>query len=351
LPPRVWIVRGGREGDYEEPALVTKHALLGWKNLPSLSGATTAKAVRDAIEHAMPDAPPGRVTNYLGQFHAFRNVMRVGDLVVMPRKHAGQVAVGQITGDYQTPGPACEGEYVAGHARPVLWLRPDAPKEALADDLLTALSSRTTVAEIKATDAFARLLALAKTGQDPALTPLAGGTSQADESVPVTAAASADLDQLARDQIAKLVGAVFHGHNLARLVAAVLEADGFRTRVSPPGPDMGIDIVAGRGDLGFEHPWIVVQCKSGSHVTDLPTFHALVGAVTNTKADHGLLVSWGGFTKAVWQQLSMQYFKVRLWDSAALLDAVLRVYDRLPADIRKELPLKRTWTLVLEAEE
>lgn len=114
---------------------------------------------------------------------------------------------------------------------------------------------------------------------------------------------------------------------------------------------MGIDIVAGRGDLGFESPRIVVQCKSGSQVADLPTFHALVGAVTNTDADHGLLVSWGGFTKAVWQQLSTQYFRVRLWDKEALLDAVLRVYDHLPADVRKELPLKRTWTLVLEREE
>jgi predicted Mrr-cat superfamily restriction endonuclease len=30
---------------------------------------------------------------------------------------------------------------------------------------------------------------------------------------------------------------------------------------------------------------------------------------------------------------------------------MLRVYDRLPEDIRKKVPLKRTWTLVLEAEE
>ena len=217
--------------------------------------------------------------------------------------------------------------------------------------MLAAPSSRRTIAEARAVDVVDRLLAFAATGQDPALAFAAGGAAPADEAAPVEATASADLDQLARDQIAKLVGAVFHGHDLARLVAAVLEADGFRIRISPPEPDMGIDIVAGRGDLGFEHPWIVVQCKSGSQVADLPTFHVLVGAVTNTKADHGLLVSWGGFTKAVWQQLSTQYFRVRLWDSAALLDAVLRVYDRLPADIRKELPLKRTWTLVLEAEE
>ena len=33
------------------------------------------------------------------------------------------------------------------------------------------------------------------------------------------------------------------------------------------------------------------------------------------------------------------------------MDNLLRVYDALPEDIRAELPLRRTWTLVMEAEE
>jgi restriction system protein len=42
---------------------------------------------------------------------------------------------------------------------------------------------------------------------------------------------------------------------------------------------------------------------------------------------------------------------VRLWDSDDLLEAMLRVYDCLPEDIRRKVPPKRTWTLVLEGEE
>jgi restriction system protein len=36
-------------------------------------------------------------------------------------------------------------------------------------------------------------------------------------------------------------------------------------------------------------------------------------------------------------------FRIRLWDEEALLDAMLRVYDRLPDAIRRDLPLKRVW--------
>lgn len=199
VKPRVWVVRGGSDGGYEEPALASGHALLGWANVGSLGGATTAAAVRELIEAAMPGEPAARISNYLGQLHAFRNAMRVGDLVVMPRKQAGQVAVGRITGDYQAPGPVFGDAPVGGHARPVAWLRPDGAREGLADDLLAALSSRKTVAEIKAVDALDRLLAFAQDGQDPTLAPVTVGPASADGAAPVAAAAVADLDQLARD--------------------------------------------------------------------------------------------------------------------------------------------------------
>ena len=36
-------------------------------------------------------------------------------------------------------------------------------------------------------------------------------------------------------------------------------------------------------------------------------------------------------------------FQIRVWDSADLIDALMRVYGSLPADIRSELPLKQIW--------
>ena len=64
-------------------------------------------------------------------------------------------------------------------------------------------------------------------------------------------------------QVRDYVERNFHGHALSDLVAAVLEAEGYRVSVSPPGPDGGGDILAGNGPMGFESPRICVQVESG----------------------------------------------------------------------------------------
>jgi len=42
------------------------------------------------------------------------------------------------------------------------------------------------------------------------------------------------------------------------------------------------------------------------------------------------------------------FFEIRLWDSGDLVDVLLENYERLPEDLKAELPLKRIWTLVPE---
>ena len=81
---------------------------------------------------------------------------------------------------------------------------------------------------------------------------------------------------------------------------------------------------------------------------DQPTLQGLIGSTQDTQSDHGLIVSWGGYTNAVRRRINELYFRVRLWGRDELVDNLLAHYDRLPEDIRAELPLKRTWTLVLE---
>jgi restriction system protein len=108
-----------------------------------------------------------------------------------------------------------------------------------------------------------------------------------------------DLAELARDQIERKIASTFTGHDFTRLVSEILKAQGYQVNVSPPGADNGIDIVAGQGTLGFDAPRLVVQVKSGSINTDQPTLQALIGAVQDAHADHGLLVSWAGFKRTV----------------------------------------------------
>lgn len=66
------------------------------------------------------------------------------------------------------------------------------------------------------------------------------------------------------------------------------------------------------------------------------------------KADQGLLMSWGGFNSPVIKEARQSFFSVRLWDADDLVEALLKNYDRIPEDLKSELPLKRIWALVPE---
>ena len=128
----------------------------------------------------------------------------------------------------------------------------------------------------------------------------------------------------------------------------MLSVEGWVTKLSPPGPDGGVDILAGRGSLGLDGPRLCVQVKSQQSPADVTLYRTLQGTMHAFSAEQGLLVCWGGFNRAVLQAAKQGHFTVRLWDSSDLVGAIYRNYDRLPADIRAELPLKRVWTLVAE---
>ena len=160
--------------------------------------------------------------------------------------------------------------------------------------------------------------------------------------VPMTADTLMEQSEaLIRDRIAQR----FKGHRLAGLVAALLETQGFHARLSPPGVDGGVDILAGRGPLGLDPPRLVVQVKSQDSKLDVRVLRELSGVMSRFQADQGLLVGWGGFNQAVRAEALGDYFRVRLWDADDLVRAVERDYSQLSPAIRAEIPLRQVWAL------
>jgi restriction system protein len=153
------------------------------------------------------------------------------------------------------------------------------------------------------------------------------------------------LEERAEDEILKFIQATFKGHGLARLVAAVLRAQGYKTKESPPGPDGGVDILAGSGPLGFDHPRLCVQVKSGAIAEGRTTFDQILGVMSKYRCEHGLLASWSGFTKPTILDARNDFFKVRLWDQGDIVSELLKVYELLDPEIKAELPLKRIWVM------
>ncbi|MFB9433518.1 restriction endonuclease [Streptoalloteichus tenebrarius] len=281
--------------------------------------------------------------------------MNIGDLVVMPLKSSPHVAIGRVTGNYTYL--ADEEGRDRRHVRPVQWLTVDVPRTVVKQDLLHSLGAFSTVCEISRNDAAWRLQRLAEDGTDPGARTAVSNTGKAPRPVPGdgddevldSSQLDIDIERYAMDRITSRTIEVFAGHRLTDLVAAILEAEGMRCEVSPPGPDHGVDIVAGTGVLGLGAPRLVVQVKSEATAVGLPVVQQLLGAMTAQGADQGLLVAWGGITRQARQHLASQRFAIRIWEAGDVLDRLFRHYRGLPADIQADLPLKQVWTLVEEA--
>ena len=342
--PKVYLARAGRNGEDEDVALENGIAIIGFREVPDLANAMDHDSVAELVSRALPDRKPRAQLNFARQLWAFAGRMQEGDIVVLPRKLTSQIAIGRVTGQYRYEKVNSH----LRHTRPVKWLRPELPRTAFKQDLLYSFGAAMTVCNISRNDAVRRVQAVLQGKPDPGSGALSkkatvASTSEDDQTEEVP-----DLAQLAHDQIVAQIQSRFAGHSLTHLVDAVLRADGWVTKVSPPGPDGGVDILAGSGSLGLDSPRLCVQVKSQNDPADVTVYRTLQGTMQTFGAQQGLLVCWGGYNRAVDKESRQAHFTVRLWDSRDLVEAIYRHYERLPAEIQAELPLKRVWTLVAE---
>ena len=331
---KAWTVRGGAKGAYETDALERGIALLGFEDIPDLTATTTREAIEDLVRTARPEKNNHHHNNVTNQLYAFRVRMSEDDIIAMPLKSIpGFIAIGRVLGGYQR----VEVDDEERHARPVEWRESHVDRSNVGSDLLSSLDARMTVSRSRAEHSGQRLTHIYEYGVDPQI---ATELEQFDDVVSYTVARDPE------DEILDHIRAQFPGHELERLVAAVLTADGYVTLQADAGPDGGVDVLAGYGRLGFDHPRICVQVKARSDRAGADVLRSTAGTLVPFGADHGLIVSWSGFTKEAKREARASFFTIRLWDAHDLLDAVYRNYDRLPDEIQARIPLKQVWTLV-----
>ena len=344
---KVYLVRAGGDGEDENYALDNGLAIIRFTEYPSLAAAKDYDAVLEVVKATDPGLKPRAAGNYAGQLWAFAVAMQPGDIVVLPRKLTSQIALGRVKGPYRQDNiDGC-----MRHVREVEWIRPDIPRSVFGQDLLYSFGAFMTVCTITRNYAEERVAAVLAGKPDPGFVLSPGKTPKAGTVADDSEAQGYDLALAANDQIVAHIQSRFQGHALAKLVDAVLVADGWSTKLSPPGPDGGIDIFAGRGPFGLDAPRLCVQVKSQNSPADVTVYRTLQGAMQSYKAEQGLLVCWGGFNKVVLNEARQGHFTVRLWESRDLVEAIYRTYDKLPAEIQAELPLKRVWMLVQEGDE
>lgn len=330
----VWLMRAGKHGEFENKFLDDERIYLTWDALfTDLSKVKMKKELPALLLKFYPDEKPATYSNWTGQIWPFAREVKIGDWVILPSKKKPALHIAEVTGNYiyDPDNPP-----LYQHYRDVKWFAMDIPRSNFDQDILYSLGAFMTFCRISRNDAEKRIKEMARNGWKPVKMPIIEPESGTEFS---------NLEYLAKDQIAKFMITKFKGHGMARLIEAILQAQGYSTYRSPEGPDKGIDILAAPGPLGFGSPRLCIQVKTGDTPVDRPTLDQLIGAMESVKAEQGLLVSWAGFKTSIDKELPSKFFKVRLWDQDSIITELMNHYDALDEDIRAELPLKRIWTL------
>ncbi len=298
---------------------------LGWPKIGDLSKLRRDReAFKAAIAEAYANKKPGAIAVDAGQLYRFVYEVHKGDYVAYPSKIDRQIHVGRIEGDYEYD-PAREQGYP--HQRAVKWLR-SVPRTRFSQGALYEIGSAMSFFQIRN---YAEEY-LSKPSGHPVPTP-----PSEDESVALVAQ---DMEDTTRDFVLKKLGTDLKGHPFAEFVAHLLEAMGYYTRVSPEGPDGGVDIIAHKDELGFEPPIVKVQVKSGEGSVGDPVVSALYEKVDASEC--GLLIALGTFTNQA-RSFARAKGNLRLIDGNELVDLIFAHYDEFDGKYKGLIPLKRVY--------
>lgn len=346
----VWVIRAGKHGEREQWCLDNSAAGGGWDEVPDLTGCKSRADVRAILDSALPGTTAGLRANNAGQLWGLRNV-QPGDIVILPLKTTKSLAMGICTAGYQYRPDA-----PLKHVVSVDWKRDDVPRSAIKDDLLYTLGAIMTIFKASRNSAESRFRAVLKTGTDPGSSGVEGTLDSTDaddvggeDTADVVDPVPVPTLEAIRDRVRTHVSENFKGHRLTELVADILRVRGFVCDVSPPGPDQGVDILAGSGPLGLDSPTLIVEVKSEEGQIKAPVVRGLQGAMLSNRSDQGLLVAWGGITKDAKREIRTDRLTMRVWDADDLLDQLFDTYDELPEETRRAIPMKQAWVLDEEA--
>lgn len=327
----MWMVRAGEGGVRVEEFRAGSLVAIGWQQVGDMSALRTREQFSKAVEKAYPASRRMQLAMSAGQAYRFVREIKVGDRVATYDPSRREYLVGTITGEYVfRPGP--EDGYP--QVRTVNWSA-TVSRDALSIATRNSLGAIATLFQVpaEAAEEIERLTA----GGVP---PNAPDAAPAEEQTQVDLIYK-DIQNKAfefiKDEISRL-----DWEEMQELVAGLLRAMGYKTRISPSGPDRGKDIVASPDGFGFESPRIVVEVKhrTGSTMGSQEVRSFLGG---RHKDDKGLYVSTGGFSREARYEAERASIPLTLMDLDDLVRAFLEHYERMDADTQRLVALRKIY--------
>lgn len=328
-----WMIRAGKGGRYVDNFQESSRVAIGWNDLGDLSKYNSDTALKAAYIERYGNSKPGRTANAVAMIRKFRDDVRKGDIVVTYGTERREYMIGEVQSGYEY---LSENDQVGvfAHTHPVSWLG-SVSRDHLSQSARNTLGSVLTVFTLPP-EVVEELMAALK-----------GGDSTAPPSDKVEIPSEAEYELLKDEVVAK-------GHELIKdkiqalspedmeqLIAALLRAMGYQTRVSPKGPDRGVDVLASPDGLGLTQPRIKVEVKHRSGAMGSNPVRSFIGALRD--GDNGLFVSTGGFTREARYEAERATIPMTLIDIDDMADLIVAHYAKFDLEGQTLLPLVRVY--------
>jgi restriction system protein len=321
------MVRASEGGRLAAEFVEQQVVAIGWSELGDLSDYKDKPALIAAYKKTWPGAPEGRAINAASQLIRFRDELNIDDRVLTYDPSTRIYHVGIITGRYRYSKDVVPRYF---NIRDVTW-EDHVDRDQLSVSTRNTLGSTLTLFRVPET--AAEEIERLRRGQ-PQKAAAPEDEVAAEENLLETYRAEAF--EIIKDRLNRLAW-----DDMQEVVAGLLRAMGYKTRISHAGPDRGVDIMASPDGFGFEPPRIMVEVKHRNSAVGADQIRSFLGG--RHKDDKGLYVSTGGFSKEARYEADRAGIPITLLDIDALVKSILRNYDAMDMDTQKLLPLKKIY--------
>jgi restriction system protein len=324
--PLMWMVRAGEGGYLFDEFYKNSIVAIGWSKLGDLTEVNSLEGIRTLYLNRYPGEKPAKIGNAVAMIFKFRAIFKPEHKVITYNPATREYLVGTIRGEYKF---MLEHDY--HHVRMVEWLG------LIERDSLKA-PSRNTLGSILA------LFQLNEETVDDVLNVLQG--EKTDESD--LAEDKEDLEQLKEDTISRAHELIkdrilkLDDEELEQLVAAILRAMGYKTRLTPKGPDRGVDVIASPDGLGLEEPRIKAEVKHRpKSQMGSQEVRSFLGGMR--QGDRALYVSTGGFSKDAGYEADRSNIPITLLNLDELASLVVTHYENFDMEGKVLIPLTQLY--------
>lgn len=326
----MWMVRAGQGAGYIEEFETRSLVAVGWSDLGDVApGLSRDKLIQRFYDSGFASGNRYKVAAGAGQLWRFLNEIEVDDDVVTYDPNARHYLVGTIDS-----APRWDPDQIEAlpRVRGVTWHR-KVDRDALSASARNSLGAISTLFRVP-DDVAAEILGVMS---DVVVEVPTGSFDAGAQPEDLFDDARARGLEFIKDRITRMDGDEFE-----HLVAGLLRAMGYKTRVSPKGPDRGQDIIASPDGLGLEPPRIIVECKHRTKTAmGAPDIRSFLGG--RHPDDKGLYISTGGFTREAKYEADRASINIALMDFDALVEAIVENYENFDVEARALLPLGRVY--------